>query len=245
MSQVTGGYGGGVKSRCCSGNLTLGSIFVRPLATLDLLRDRPRWLAPLLLSSAYVTAANYYAVTRFGLERVAAAVVRIQSGVDPRILTESILAHKDRILLMHAASAFAGSILAALFAALYLWLLVLVAGGEVPFKPVLSVVVHVGLLVAVVEYTMVVAVVTLDGSPNTLSLKNLLATNPAFFLRPESRAVFRLLSSLDIISFARLTLLAAGLSKVSASVSRFAAFMVVFVPWCMYVAAGAVIPWLP
>jgi hypothetical protein len=220
-------------------------MFARPVATLDLLRDRPRWLAPLLLASAYVTAVNCYAVTRFGLERVAAAVVRANSSVDPRLLTETILAHRNRILWMHAASAFAGSILAALFAALFLWLLVLAAGGETRFKCVLSVVVHVGLLVAVAEYTMVAVVVTLDGSPNTLSLRNLLATNPAFFLQPKSGAVLRLLSSLDIISFARLILLAAGLSKVSAGVSRLAAFMVVSIPWCIYVAAGTLIPWLP
>lgn len=223
----------------------LWSMFTRPLATLDLLRDRPRWIAPLLLASAYVTAVNYYVLTRFGLERVVAAVVRANSSVDPRLLTETMLAHRERILLMQAVAAFAGSILTAFFAALFLWLTVLVAGGESRFKCVLSVVVHVGLLVSLAEYSMVVVVVTLDGSPNTLNLRNLLATNPAFFLRPESGAVFRLLTALDIISLARLGLLATGLSRVTTGISRFATTMAVFAPWCIYVAASTAIPWLP
>jgi hypothetical protein len=223
----------------------LHSMFVCPLATLDLLREQPRCLLPLLLAAAYAAAVNHFAITHVGLDRVVAAVARANASVDPRVLMQHALSYESRILAIHAISTFAGSVLTAVFAALFLWLSVLVMGGETPFRKVLAVVSYAGFLITIVKYSMVALTVSFSADLNTFDLKNLLATNAAFFIQPKARAVFRLLSSLDIISLAHLTLLAAGVKRVSQGVSSLGAFVIVVVPWGIYVAAAILMPWLP
>jgi hypothetical protein len=77
---------------------------------------------------------------------------------------------------------------------------------------------------------------------DTFDLRNPLATNLAFFLRPSSPVALRILSALDVITLVTIVLLIVGLTKVCDRLSARAALMVVVIPWMAYVGATLLIP---
>jgi hypothetical protein len=80
---------------------------------------------------------------------------------------------------------------------------------------------------------------------NALNLKNPLATNIAFFLRPSSPFVFRMLTSLDALTLMNAVLLIIGLTRVCPKLSARKASMMVFACWALYLGVTLFIPLSP
>lgn len=224
--------------------LAFSSMFSSPSATLDSLRGRPQWFYPLLLAATCSVAVNFYVIRRIGLIRLIGAALQGNAAIDPLAVLESALARKAEILFFQGLSAFAGTFLTAFVVAKVLWLILTVIGQDVLFKKVLAVVAHVTMLTVVIRELMLALTATVMRNLENLDLRNPLATNLAFFLHSRSSIVFRLLSSLDLITFTNIFLLALGLSKISNRLSFRTAFILVFIPWGVYTGASLLLPTL-
>ena len=222
--------------------LALGSMFSSPAAALDSLRGRPRWFYPLLLAATWSVAVNLYVIQRIGLKRLMGAALQANAALDPQAVLESALAHRTEILFFQGLATFAGTFVTALVVAKVLWLIITVIGRDVLFKKVMAVVAHVTMLTVVIRESMLAFTATVMPNLDNLDIRNPLATNLAFFLHPKSPVVFRLLSSLDLVTLANIFLLALGLSKVTSRLSFRSACILVIVPWGVYTGASLLLP---
>jgi hypothetical protein len=219
-----------------------GSMFSRPAATLDSLREQPRWFYPLLVAAVYSAAVNFYVIWRIGLQRLMNASLQANVSVDPQAVLESALAHKTMILFSQGLASFAGTFVTAFVVAKVLWLILTVIGQDLYFRKVLAVVAHVTMLTVVIRQSMLAVTATVIPSLDNLDIRNPLATNLAFFLHPKSPLLFRLLSSFDLITFTNILLLGLGLNRVSNRLSFRTACILVLVPWGVYTGASLLMP---
>jgi hypothetical protein len=217
------------------------SMFVRPISTLDSLREQPRWLFPILISGIISAAVNLYVIQRIGLNRLIEATTNAKAMIDPQAILQNALDHKTQILFFQALSTFVGAFLVALVTAMILWLLLTVCGYNVSFKQGLAVVVHVNLLSVVLREGMMMLAASFIHDVNQFDLNNPLATNIAFFVKPASPAILKLLSSLDVITFINMTLLIVGMTKVCRKLPIKAASLMVLGPWMIYIGANIAI----
>jgi len=213
------------------------SMFVRPLSTLESLRERPRWLYPVLVSGILSAAANFYVIQRIGLARTIERSLDPRSMIDPQTIMQNALEHQFQILCFQALSTFIGSFLIVLGTATILWFLLTLCGYDLSFRQSLAVVAHVNLLPVVLRACMMVLTASFLQDINRYDLSNPLATNLGFFVRDASPVVWRLLTSLDILTLANLALLIVGLSKVCGKLSLRTASILVIVPWSVYLGA--------
>jgi hypothetical protein len=225
--------------------LAFGSMFSNPATTLVSLRERPQWFYPLLLAAGYSVAVNCYVIQRIGFMRLFSATLQATGTIDVQAVMETALAHRVQILILQGLSTFASTFLTAFVVATVFWLILEVIGEDVPFKRVLAVVAHVTVLMTVVRESMLALTAAVMQHQENLDLRNPLATNLAFFLHPSSPVVSHLLASLDLVTLAKIYLLALGLSKVSSRLSFRTACILVIVPWGAYLGASLLLPTLP
>lgn len=217
-------------------------MFTGPAAALERLREQPIWFPPLLLASLFSVGVNLYVLARIGLARMMRAAIEASAAFDPDQALQAALARKNMIVSIQSISTAAGTFLTALAVAGFLWLVLTAAGEDAAFRKVLAVVSHVTMLAAVLKGSMLAVAVTAMGDAATIDLRNPLATNLAFFLRPHSSAAQRLLASLDLIVMMQLALLAFGLAKISGRMSLKKSCFLVAAPWGGYIVATAFLP---
>jgi hypothetical protein len=217
-------------------------MFSRPVATLESLREQPRWFYPTLFSAVISAVVNLYLIQRVGLSSLINAVAQAETVFDQEALAQNALAHRGQILFFQSAATFFSSFLIALLTAKVLWLLLTLFGYDLPFKKTLAVVAHANMLSVILREGMIAAAATIIQDPGALDLKNPLATNVAFFLHPTSPILFRILASLDLITLVNIGLLVIGLTKVAPKLSLRSASMTVVIPWVIYVGATLLIP---
>jgi hypothetical protein len=219
-------------------------MFFSPAAVLGGLKDRPRWLIPLVVAAAYAVTVNFYVVTRVGFLRLVGDVLQTAQAVDPKAVVEMALARKLEIQIFQGISTLASTFLTAFVVARILWLMMELAGEPVHFKSMMAVVAHVSMLTLVVRESMLALTVTVMQEPAGLDLRNPLATNPAFFYRAASPVVRRTLSSLDLVTLLQISLISLGLSRITTRLSFRKAFALVMIPWGIYTAATVLLPFL-
>jgi hypothetical protein len=224
--------------------LSFWFMFVRPVVTLASLGERSRWLCPVLVSAAISVAANFYVIYRIGLVRLINAAAKSNAILDPQAAVQNALAHPHQIHVIQALSTFIGSLLTTLVVAKVIWLILTLLGQDIRFKKVLSLTAYVTALSVIIRGCMLALTTTLIRDLNTLDLRNPLATNPAFFLQPLSPMAFRILSSLDVITFMNIALLTIGLTKMCTRLSLRTASMVVVIPWVIYIGTSLLLPTL-
>ncbi len=227
-----------------SGAALFWSMFATPVQALASLRERPRWLFPIVFSASFSVAVNFYVIRHVGLARLVSASVKANAVIDAEAAMQNVLAHQNVILSVQALSTFASSFLTALVIAKVLWLLLILFGHDLVFKHILAVVAHANMIPVIIRESMLGLTATIIRDSSTFDMRNPLATNLAFFFRPDSPAAFRMLASLDVITFLNMYLLAVGLTKVCAHLSPRGAALTVIIPWAVYVGATAFISYM-
>lgn len=222
--------------------LSFWSMFVRPVVTLESLSERPEWRRPLLVAAAVSVAANSYVVRRIGMLRLISAAAKSNALLDPQVAMQNALAHPYQIYVFQALATFVGSLLATLVVAKVIWLILTLLGRDIRFVNILALSTYVAALSATIRGCMLVLTATLIQDLNRLDLRNPLATNPAFFLRPVSPSAFRLWSSLDLLTIMSIVLLTIGLTKTCPRLSARVAALIVVVPWVIYVGTSLLLP---
>jgi len=214
---------------------SLWSMFVQPLSTLDSLRERPRWFYPALISGIVSGAVNLYVIQRIGLVRLIEMTANAKAMIDPQVILRNALEHTIQILCFQALSMLASSLFVALATATVLWLLLTLCGYDMTLKQGLAVVAHVNLLTVFLRECMMMLTASFIHDPNQFDINNPLATNPAFFLKPASPVVVKLVGSLDVITFINIALLIIGLTKVCRKLPVRTASALVVIPWTVYI----------
>jgi hypothetical protein len=223
---------------------TFLSMFSNPLQTLASMRQHPRCIAATAVTATYVTALSYYVIQRVGLQNILESTIRATASVDPDALIAHAMAQKSQILLMQGISGFVGTWISVFGMALLYWLLVLVVGADATYERIAAISAHVTLFTTVVKQSMIALAATMTATPAAFNVKQPLATNLGFFIKPHSRALMQLAVSTDIIALSGLFLTMYGIRKVSDRLSSAEAAGVVLVPWLLYVGIRIGMPML-
>ena len=219
-------------------------IFLNPAAAFQSLKGRPRWFYPLLIAAAYAVVVNLYVIEQVGFTRLLHTMLQNTATLDAQAVLDTALERKAQILFFQGLSTFVSMFVTTFVVSKVLWLVLEVIGEDLLFRRVLAVVAHATMLTTLIRESMLALTATVMRNPETLDLRNPLATNLAFFLHPGSPVTYRLLAALDLVTLGKICLLALGLSKVSDRLCLRGASLVVLVPWALYVGISLFFPGL-
>jgi len=218
------------------------SMFTNPSTTFASLRAKPKWFYPTAFSALASVACNYYVIHRIGLARIVESALDGKHVVDPQGAIQNVLSHRGIVLAVQSASIFINVFVIALVTATVLWLLLTACGHDISLRKALSVVAHANMLSVVIKSSMIVLTIAALRDVSAFDLRNPLATNMAFFLKPSSPEAFHILVSLDAIKIMNLALLIIGFSRICQALSTGRAALLVLIPWVIYRAISFYVP---
>jgi Yip1 domain len=217
-------------------------VFIEPGETFDDIARKPDFIAPLILLILVALAVVATMLAKIGMSRIIMQALT-QSGrtanMDPaqlnQIVQKSAAIYR---IVMPVSAVLVTAVLLLVVAGLGLLFLNGFFGQRVTFKEVFSVTCY-SYLPSILGAVMAVAVVFF-GDPDAFNPRSPAPTNPGYFMNPltSSHAVFALMSSLDVLTFWFLILLAIGLSRVSRNkVKAGSIFMTYLGAWVLLVIA--------
>jgi len=218
----------------------LAGIFFEPGNTFADIARRPSFLLPILLMIAAGIASSYFISQKIGWERM----FRHQAETNSR-MQQMPADQREQAIAMQVKfagiGAYAGPIIAVPLAGLIEAgiLLGIVAGimsAPVRFKQVFAVVCWAG-MTYLVSAILTIVVIFLK-NPDDFNMQNPLAFNPAAFMDPQtsSKFLYSFATSMDLISFWAIFLIATGLKAAAGKKLSFGgALFSVVLPWGVYV----------
>lgn len=217
----------------------ISGVFFEPTKTFEDIAERPRWFVPLLLIILSVCVLTALISQRIGWE----SVVREQMERNPRTAQMPADQREASVAVgirMASIFAYAGPAVGIplTYAIIALILLGIVAGimsAKIRFKQAFAVVCYSG-LPAIVSSALAIVVLFLKGAE--FNIQNPLMFNPAAAMDPltTSKFLYSLASSIDLISFWMIFLIATGLKAASGGKLSFGgSIFAVVLPWSIYV----------
>lgn len=218
----------------------VAGIFFEPSKTFADIAARPTFLLPMILMIVCGFANSYFIGQKIGWERI----FRHQAETNSRMqqLTpeqrEQTIATQVKFgsTLAMVGPVVGVPIVALIEAALFLGIVAGIMSAPVRFKQVFAVVCWTGITYIVT--TILTIVVIFLKNPDDFNMQNPLAFNPAAFMDPQtsSKFLYSLASSLDLLSFWSIFLLATGLKAAAGKKLSFGgALFSVLLPWGVYV----------
>lgn len=218
----------------------LFGIFLEPKETFQTLRQNPNWLLPLVASLVLVGAGNFIVIEKVGITNILKAALKSSPQAD-QILQMAEESTTTRVM-MHAAPLL--SLPFGILATVAILLLLLaLSSEEANFKKVFCVVSYSFFAYACVTTALVVLMVLVTSDGSKFDVRNLLASNPGFFMDPDDphKSLYSVASSLDVLSLWYLFLLATGLVGVCSNLKFRKSAVLVFSGWFLYVMGKAII----
>jgi hypothetical protein len=216
------------------------NLFVDPDLAFEAIRRRPRWLVHVVLAGAFVAAAQSYAIYTIGVQQVLAGILRNGAALDPTGALRNLSANSSGLVLGQALAALLGSFAVALGFSAVLWLSIVVVARQIDYRRVLAAVSLSLLFYSVLRALMLIATAAFSAHPESLNLREPLATNLGYFFQTNSRAWQPVLSGLDIVSLGSGVLLIRGLTRVT-GLRLLDCAISVAVPWSAYLLRGAAV----
>jgi hypothetical protein len=221
----------------------LGVIF-SPQATFGALSRKPSWLLPLLLYMGLMFLYIYSLVHMMGFEKF----MRSTLGPNP---TDQKVQQIDQFIkmvdekpgmaaLLYINPAIIGLLFPLALAGILL-LVVTLTGGTSSYKKVLSVIAHILFATTLVTTIFAVGPLLISGDFDRFDIQNPIASNVGFFLNPAElhKFVYSLASSIDLLSFWMIFLLATGLTAVSENFKKRTAYTCLIVLWVIWILGKA------
>jgi|SRR5581483_4212810 len=218
----------------------LAGIFFEPGKTFADIAARPSFLLPLLLMIVAGLVNVTMISNKIGWDRIMRHQMETSSRMqqlDPA-QREQVLAQQEKFapIFGYAGSVVGPPLLALIEAAVFLAIVAGIMSAPVKFKQLYAVVCWAG-LTYVVSAILTIAVMFLK-NPDDFNPQNPLAFNPGAFMDPStgSKFVYSLATSMDLISFWAIFLLATGLKAAAGKKLSFGgALFSVILPWALYV----------
>jgi hypothetical protein len=218
----------------------LGGVFFEPGKTFADIAARPSFLLPLILMIVAGLASSYTMGQKIGWERM----FRHQAETNSR-LQQMPADQREQTIAMQVKFANVFSyigpvifvpLLSLVEAAVFLGIVAGIMSAPVRFKQIFAVVCWAGLTYIVTAIlTIVVAYLK---NPDDFNMQNPLAFNPGALMDPQtsSKFLYSLATSMDLISFWSIFLLATGLKAAAGKKLSFGgALFSVVLPWGVYV----------
>ena len=221
-----------------SGLSRLSGIFLQPEATFQAINRRPNWLLPMLAVMVVSLLANTFVISTIGYETLMRENIDQRLGDMPREEREEIIASQVESQMMKVFTYLAPGFgfIAVLLVAGVLLLGVTLAGGQSTFRQVLSVTGHSFFAYSLVSSVLVCLVVYLNPEEVVANLQTAVQSHLGFLVdSKESPVLFTLASSIDLLSFYFMYLLAKGLAAAPKRLSFASALAVVVVLWIVWV----------
>lgn len=220
----------------------LMGVFIEPGQTFEDIVRKPNWIAPLILLVLVSLAIVETMLVKIGMSRIILQTLKMSgqaAAMDPAQLNQVIQKGAPFGAVMMQIMAVVGAPFFLLLVAGF-GILVLngLFGERARFKEIFSVTCY-AYMPSIVGAVMAVAVMFF-GDPDAFNPRSPAPTNLGFFLNPltTSHALFAVASSLDIVIFWFLILLAIGLSRVSGNkVKASSIFMTYLGAWSLVVIA--------
>jgi len=218
----------------------VAGIFFEPGKTYADIVARPTFLLPLLLMIVAGLASSYTISQKIGWERIFRHQAETSSRMQQMPADQREAAINMQIKI-GSVGAYIGPVIAVplvslIEAALFLGIVAGIMSAPVRFKQVFAVVCWTGVVYLVtVVLTIVVIFVK---NPDDFNMQNPLAFNPAAFMDADtsSKFLYSLASSIDLLSFWSIFLLATGLKAAAGKKLSFGgALFAVLLPWGVYV----------
>ncbi len=218
--------------------------FIAPSKTFTDLRRSAAWWGPFLLMAIVSTIFVYSVGEKIGFRKVMENQMQAQPKSQARL---EKLPADQREAQLQAGAKFTG-VISYVFPliSLVIWLIIAAAlfgtfkfaGGDIPFKVSLAIVIYAGLPLMVKSLLGILSVVA-GMSPDSFSFQNPIASNPGYFMNPADGVfLYSLASGIDIFMIWTLVLTAIGFTCVS-KVKRGTSFAIVFGWWAVFTLAGA------
>ena len=221
----------------------IAGVFFEPTKTFEDVAARPTWVAPLLLSSAFVLVYMVLFSQHVGWDRF----MRQQMENNPRTQQMTVQEREQAFAMQAKMAPFMGYAAAVgvliaipiynlIASAVLLGIVAGIMSAKVRLKQIFAVMCYAG-LTALVSVPLTLAVMFLK-NPDDFNMQNPLMFNPGAFMDPvnSSKFLYSLASSLDLFVFWVIFLIAIGLKAAGGKHLSFsAALFSVLVPWGIYV----------
>ena len=223
-----------------SGLSRLSGILLQPEGTFEAINRRPNWLLPVVAVIVVSVLANAFVISTIGYDRL----LREQMEQSPQIqempeeqrqeLIESQVNSPIVRILGYLGPVFAVFVI--LIVAGFLLLGVTLAGGRSTFRQVFSITSHSFFAYSLINSVLLCLVVFLNSEAAAGNIQNAVQSHLGFLVNSkESPVLFTLASSIDLLSFYFMYLLAKGVAAAPKRLSFASALAVVVVLWIVWV----------
>jgi hypothetical protein len=199
---------------------------------------RGAWIAPLLVSLLITLLTVIVAVDKIGMETIVRQQMeRSSANMSPEQMQQAIdRSNTPAVKYVVYGVTMAASVMAPLLVAAGLAIFGLMATRQPKFGTTFSMVTLAYLPYGVIVSLMTILVVFASPDASALDFQNLLSTNVGAFMNKEttSKGLYALFSSLDVLTFGEMGLLAYGFSKITRS-SVFFGLVSIGCLWGLYV----------
>jgi hypothetical protein len=219
-------------------------VLLNPTGAFDQIASRPDYLGPLIVVTAGSVALTEVMLAKIGLRTIIRRALE-QSGRASHLTTRQLdqqvrLAASAAAVFTHLGAVVGPVIFLALTAGVGLLVLRGIFGARAGFKDTFSVTCYAALPLVIGDL-MGIAVI-LFGNPNRFNPQSPIPTNLGFFLNPAStsRPLYALATSLDLLTFWFIALLALGLARVSRGAVKSTTLFLVFLGIWLVLTLGRV-----
>ena len=225
----------------------LFGVLFSPQATFESIVRRPTWVLPLILlvfvgiavTTVITQRVGWRAVIDREIEKSPKAQKRVEQ-IPPEKRDEQLNAQaKFTPYLLYSINVLAPFIVAVVAGAIFMVAINVVGGTKIGFKTSLAIYAY-AWVPALIAGLLAILVLCIKNDPSTIDVTNIVASNPGALMSDDSpRWLVSLLSSLDLLSFWQIILMAIGYRAADPKKISFGmALGTVVIVWLLYVLRG-------
>jgi hypothetical protein len=217
---------------------TLIGVIFQPQAAFRSIGKRPNWLLPLLACIVLVLLSTVLIINRMGMSNLMRSAM--QGNPQAEEIAQKVEESSFTKTMIYLSPLIQTPIVMVVVAGVFL-LVFMLAGVETNFKMAFSVTAHSFFAYSLVATLLSLVTVYAARDFANLDLRNPIATNVGFFLDPAetSKFLYSVSSSLDVLSFWFIYLLALGFAETSPKTRIQKTLPLVVVVWAIYVIGKA------
>lgn len=192
----------------------LMGVFFQPQATFRAVGQKPIWFVPVLACVLLALVTSFYVINKIGVSNIMRSAMQGNPRAD-EIVRMAEQSSTTKIMMYVAAPVQVPIVLLALSGVFLLGLML--TGNEIGFKKVFTVVAYAFFAYSFVASLLTAVTVAAARDFANFDIRNPIATNAGFWLDPAetSKFLYSLASSVDVLSFWFLYLLALGFVEAS------------------------------
>ena len=217
---------------------SLLGVFFQPQATFQAIGRKPTWLVPVLACVLLALITSFFVINKMGVANIMRSAMQGNPRAD-EIIAMSEQSASTKVMMYVMAPVQVPLILLAMAGVFLLGLML--AGPEIGFKKVFSVVALSFFAYSFVASLLTAVTVATARDFANFDIRNPIATNVGFFLDPaeSNKFLYNVASSIDILSFWFLYLLALGFAEVSLKPRQRKPIALIIGIWAVFVIGKA------